>query len=217
MTVISVADLPAGSITGPITTSMVPGYLIKLWRGQNRPALCATGTTGNPLRAAAMSRAAALAETHARALGEDDDPEAASEPRAAGAQDLAQGRGAGLAVDGDGIERREAPPEQRQPQDLALQDPDIGWEHLVEREGLPGRLVLAEDDRGTVRQVLGARHAETQPAALFEPPEVEMRPGLDDEAVARAVGQRPDDQGERREYAQRGHDPGVKHEGAQVQ
>ena len=167
--------------------------------------------------AAARLIAAALAETHARALREDDDPEAASEPRAAGAQDLAQGRGARLAVDGDGSERREPPTEQGQPQDLALQDPDIGWEHLVERNGLPGRLVLAEDDRRTVGQVLGPRHAETQPAGLLQPPDAEMRPVLDDEAVACAVGQGPDDQSERREYAQRRQDAGVKHEGTQVQ
>jgi hypothetical protein len=77
--------------------------------------------------------------------------------------------------------------------------------------------VLAEDDRGTIGQVLGARHAETQPAGRFEPPDVEMRPGLDDEAVAGAVGQGPDEEGERREYAERRHDPGVKHQGAQVQ
>src|SRR5690606_18899946 len=42
---ISAAVRPSVAIGGPITTRIVPGYLRMLWRGQNSPALCATGTT----------------------------------------------------------------------------------------------------------------------------------------------------------------------------
>ena len=46
---------PALSIGGPIRTVTSPGYLRKELRGQNRPALCATGTTSAPACAASQA------------------------------------------------------------------------------------------------------------------------------------------------------------------
>ena len=56
---ISVADFSRESIKGPILTRIVPDFLIKKPRGQNRPALCAMGRTGYPV---AEARAAPLLE-----------------------------------------------------------------------------------------------------------------------------------------------------------
>ncbi len=46
------AFLPAEGTTGPMLTVIVPARLRNALRGQHRPALCATGTTGAPVCAA---------------------------------------------------------------------------------------------------------------------------------------------------------------------
>src|SRR5690606_29202587 len=49
------ASRPAGSMVGPMRTVTVPGRFTNALRGQNRPALWATGTTGAPLSAASQA------------------------------------------------------------------------------------------------------------------------------------------------------------------
>src|SRR6185312_6516223 len=59
-------------------------------------------------------------------------------------------------VDGDGGEHREAPAEQRYPQQLLLEDPDLWREDDLECQRFPRRLVLREDDERPARHALHA-------------------------------------------------------------
>src|SRR4051812_38990722 len=80
---------------------------------------------------------APLARRYARALGEDHDPEALLQPLAAAPGDAAQRLDAARAVDRDGAHQREPPAEERDPEQLALEDMDLRREDLLEGERLP--------------------------------------------------------------------------------
>ncbi len=66
------------------------------------------------------------------------------------------GARAGLAVDGDAARQHAAPADERDPQDLALHDPDQRLEQDHDRVGFPRRRVLHEDHVGARGQVLAA-------------------------------------------------------------
>ena len=131
-----------------------------------------------------------LAGRDARPFREDHHPQALAQPRRALADDPLQGTDAGGAVYGDGPHGRHAPAKQRNPQQFPLQDPDLRREQQLDAQGLPDRLVLAQDDRGRPGGVFQPLEPRRDPAGDPQPPQVEAGP-VRHQAKAR---------GERRRY-----------------
>ena len=59
---------------------------------------------------------------------------------------LVDGVVTGAAIDGNGMQQPDAPADEGQPQQLALQDPDLAREDHADGQGLPGRGVLPQRD-----------------------------------------------------------------------
>ena len=137
---------PAGSIGGPMRTVTVPGRLRNALRGQHRPALCATGTTGAPAAhgepGAAGLVVAPRRPARCACLRERPRPRSPARGARGPLRDGAQRRAAARAVDRDRAHQREPPAEERNPQQLALQHQHLRREDELERHRLPRRLVL---------------------------------------------------------------------------
>ena len=136
-----------------------------------------------------------LARREPVALGEDHDPEPLREPLAPLLEGLPERLHAGAALDGDGAHHGQAPAEERHPQELALDHPDLRRQEDLKRERLPGRLVLGEDDAGLSGEVLQSAHFVVDAAERAGQPDHHARPD-GDEAVA---GQRVQGKGEQRQ------------------
>src|SRR5262249_10767825 len=92
-----------------------------------------------------------------------------------------EGGRAAAAVDGDRAGEREAPAEERYPQQLALNDQHLRREDRLEGERLPRRPVLGKDDRGPLWQgLVAAGTAGGGPGAAAREPDPDRRPARDD-------------------------------------
>ena len=134
-------------MAGPMLTVITPGFLTKAFFAQNSPALCATGL-----------ESARLTGRDARAFREDDDPVARLETLAPLFGDLAQGILSGAAVDRNHLDRGEGPAEKGNPQQRALEHKDERRKDRLQADGLPGRLVFGENDRGRGGNILAPDH-----------------------------------------------------------
>ncbi len=139
----------------------------------------------------------ALARTHAGALRKYHDPEALLEPFTAAPRDGPQSRDAARAVDGDRAHQREAPAEERDPQELALEHMHLRRKDQLERQRLPRRLVLGENHRRARRQVLAPFDAPADAEQRGGEPDDQARPAGND-LVAQHARQRKRRQGEQR-------------------
>src|SRR5690606_15483915 len=95
---------------------------------------------------------------NARAFGEHQHPGALLEAFVALLGQLLERRLGVAAVDGDGLEQRHAPAEERHVQQFALDHLAERFEIGGEEEGFPGALVVGEDHAGALGDVLHAAH-----------------------------------------------------------
>ncbi len=119
-----------------------------------------------------------LAGAHARALREDQDPDAGREPLASLVEHLVDRAVTGAAVDADAFQQPRRPTHERDPQQLALEDPGLGREHDHLRDRFPGRGVLPHRDvRALPRDVLTPLDDPVETAEHLAEPEMPVRPG----------------------------------------
>src|SRR5687768_8018711 len=157
-----------------------------------------------------------LARSDARALGENRHPHSLREAPPALLHDLVARAVAAGAVDRDAADRVEAPADERQPEQLALDDPALRREAALHEERLPGRLVLGHRDHGIVRNVFPAFHLAGDGEAPFDPfehhrrvvageeaarPPAEEPPERHEDAVHRRDGDPADEEGDRAQHA----------------
>src|SRR5690606_31141910 len=90
------------------------------------------------------------------------------------------GLAAFLAVDRNRPQQREAPAEERNPQQFPLQYPDLNRKYFLEHERFPRRLMLAENDGVALRNVFPALDLIIEAATDLEPPQRHAGPLTDD-------------------------------------
>jgi len=129
-----------------------------------------------------------LAGRDARALREHQHPAALLEPLAALRHDLLDRVMAGAAVDGDRLHQARRPADERDPQDLALEDPRLRREDHHLRDRFPRRGVLPQRQVRAGRDVLEALDRVAEAADPARGAELCARPVARD-GVAAGEGQ----------------------------